>query len=299
MLPRADHIAAALLLLLLPAANVRGQDDIDEEVEVEVLNNHAAGLAFIQQQQQPNPDQFEQWVYNRSGGAGIARNRLNATLDLHIDEVCRVCRITPEQKKKLQVAGRGDIKRFFDRVDEAKRRYMRVMNDPNHNIWEDVQPLQAILGRGLFGDDSIFSKTVKSTLTDEQAAKLSALQEHRRTTRYRATLDWFVAHVDKALGMTALQRKRFTELILAETRPPRRLGQSDYYLLMYQASQVSEDKMKPIFDAMQWRVLSGSLNQGRGMKQWLKANGVIDDEPAGGAGGKDRVEAARPALKGR
>lgn len=273
---------------------LRAQDDFEAEVEVEAVNAAGMGVAFIQQQ--PGVEQFEQWVFNRSGGAGIARNRLSAALELQIDEINRVCGMNDAQKRKLQLAGRGDIKRFFDRVEEAKRRYVLVMNHQNHNIWEDIQPLQTALSSGIFLDESIFAKTVKKTLTSEQANLLAELERERNKNRYLTTIDWFVTHLDKGLGMTALQRRRLSEL-LKQTRPPRRFGSADYYLLMYRASQIPEDQIKAIFDDVQWRLLSMQFNQARGMQQWLKNNGMIEDEAAGADGGRKIADAAKPGRK--
>jgi hypothetical protein len=285
--------AAVLTGIVAMGAAASAQDDFDDDKEVEVAN--AAGIMFIQQQQ-PGVDQFDQWVFNRMGGAGIARNRLNAALDLHIDEINRVCGINDTQKRKLQLAGRGDIKRFFDRVDEAKRRYVRVMNDQNHNIWEDVQPLQAALNTGIFTQDSIFAKAVKNTLTSEQSAVLSRQEQERIKNRYLITIDWFIAHVDKGLGLTVEQRRRLADL-LRTTRPPRRFASSDYYYLMYRAAQIDEEKIKPIFDDIQWRIFSMQLNQARGMQQWLKTNGAIDDEPAEDRRARNLAAARKAAPK--
>ncbi len=227
---------------------------------------------------------------------GIARNRLNAALDLHIGEIDRVCGMTDEQKRKLQLAGRGDIKRFFDRVEEAKRRYALVMNDQNHNIWEDIQPLQTALNAGIFVEESIFAKTVKKTLNHEQSAMLAELEQQRNRNRYAVTVDWFVTHLDKVMGLSALQRRRLADL-LKETRPPRRFGSGDYYYLMYRAGQIPEDRIKPIFDDLQWRLFSAQVNQTRGMHQWLKNNGMIEDEPAGGEVDRRLAGAAKPGRK--
>jgi hypothetical protein len=279
----------ALAGMLAAAGSLRAQDAFNDDLEVEIADN--AGAVMVMQQQ-PNIEQFEQWVFNRMGGAGIARNRLSAALELHIDEINRVCGINDLQKKKLLLAGRGDIKRFFDRVEEAKRRYVLVANDQNHNIWEDIQPLQSALNAGIFVEDSIFAKTVNKTLNEEQSALLSAQETHRNQNRYAVTIDWFIAHIDKGLGLRATQRKRLAEL-LKETRPPRRFGSGDYYYLMYRAAQVDEEKVKPIFDDIQWKIFSTQLNQARGMQQWLKNNGLLEDEPQDAARERKLVEAAR------
>ena len=151
--------------------------------------------------------------------------------------------------------------------------------DPNQNIWQEVQPLQNELNTGLFGDESLLAKTVKRTLDSPQTARYETLLSKRRQVRHRATAEWFVVHVDKALGLTEDQRRRFIEVLVALVPPPQKFGQADYWYFMLESARVPEDKLKPIFDAPQWRLLSRQFTQARGMEPWLKQNGVM----AGGA----------------
>src|SRR5271163_1288957 len=60
-------------------------------------------------------------AFASNAGAGSARTSLESLLALQIEHIERTCGINEVQRKKLQLAGRGDIKRFFDRVDETKR----------------------------------------------------------------------------------------------------------------------------------------------------------------------------------
>ena len=40
-----------------------------------------------------------------------------------------VNRLTPGQRQKLELAGRGDIKHFFDQVEAKRREFEEVRND--------------------------------------------------------------------------------------------------------------------------------------------------------------------------
>ena len=260
-----------------PAA--RAQDDVvvDENEDVQVNNmvfNNMAGV-----------EQVDQLLYGRfgMGGAGVARNKLDSALALRVDDVDRICGVTEVQKKKLQLAGRGDIKRFFDRVEETKRRFASAKDNQFNNIWQEIQPLQAELSSGLFGDDSFFGKTVKRTLTDEQAAHYDNVVRQRNLVRYRAMVGWCVVQLDRSVGLSDDQRVRLVELLVKETKPPKRFGQNDYWVMLFQASKIPESEIKSIVDDVQWRILERHLRQGKAMEQWLKTSGVIeDDKPAGG-----------------
>ncbi len=223
-----------------------------------------------------NPEQIDQWVFNRLGGAAGARSRLDANLALRIDDLDRMCAMTELQKKKLMVAGLGDIKRFYDRVDDLKRRYASGGNPANmNNIWQEMQPLQVELANGLFGDLSLFMKTVKNTLSEEQSQRHEDLSRRRGTARRRASIELFVVQLDKALGLSEAQRGRLIELLVGETPAQAKYGQADYWYFMYQMTRLPEAKITAILDEAQWRLLSRQFMQARGMEPWLKSNGIL------------------------
>ena len=75
------------------------------------------------------------------------------------------------------------------------------------------------------------------------------MSRERNSFRFRATVDWFVVHLDKGLGLTENQRQRFAELLMSEAQPPRKFGPGDYwYLLLQSGHGLPEAKVKPIFD---------------------------------------------------
>jgi hypothetical protein len=265
-------IVTAILSLAGTGRAARAQDDVVVEDNEEGPVNMVVNMGAV--------EQVEQILYGRFGvgGAGMARNKLDSALALRIDDVGRICGLTEAQRKKLQLAGRGDIKRFFDRVEETKRKFQAVQNNQFNNIWQEIQPLQVELNSGLFGDDSFFAKTVKRTLDDEQAAKFENAVRQRRLVRYHATIAWCVVQLDRSVGLSDEQRRRLVELLVKESQPPKRFGQNDYWFMMFQASKLPESQLKPIFDDVQWRILQRQLMQGRAQEQWLKMSGVIDDD---------------------
>ncbi len=205
----------------------RAQDDgepVENENAQKVNDLRMAVIA-----QAPNLEQMDQWVFGRYGGSGGARNKLDSSLLVRIQDLERACGITEAQKKKLRLAGRGDIKRFFDKVEALKRTFQQGQNDPNTNIWQEIQPLQVELNTGLFGDDSLYAKTIKRTLNHEQTTQFECVSHERTSFRFRATVEWFVVHLDKGLGLTDLQRQRFVELLVDGARPPRMFGPGDYW----------------------------------------------------------------------
>src|SRR5580692_11628476 len=100
-------IITATLSIACTGRAARGQDDVVVDEHDEAPVNMAFNMA--------GAEQVDQLLYGRFGvgGAGVARNKLDSALALRIDDVDRICGVTESQKKKLQLAGRGDIKRFF------------------------------------------------------------------------------------------------------------------------------------------------------------------------------------------
>jgi hypothetical protein len=260
-----------LVLLLAAASSARAQyDELDDEPE------DAA------QQQQMNvfmmaDENFDQWVFGGGRNSVAGRKRLESLLALQIDQVDRTCALTDAQKKKLQLAGQGDIKRFFNRVEEKRKKFQLVKNDQNKvgEIFQEIQPLQNNLNTGLYGDGSLFVKTLKRTLDADQAAKFDKVQRDKKMFRYRAKIDLAVTMLDRSVGLKAEQRRKLAKLLLEETQPPEKFGQWDYYVVLLQAAELPQDKLKPLFDEVQWKLMTRQLDQAKGMKQFLQQNGFL------------------------
>lgn len=270
-------IFASSLVMIVASSSARAQDDdiiVDDE---QVLRGEVVNRVMY------TDENFDQWVF---GGRNLSaiRSHLDSLLALQIEAADRACKLSDAQKAKLKLAGKGDVKHFFDRVAEKKRQFQLVKNDQNKigEIFNEIQPLQLTLNSGPYDDGSIFFKTIRKTLDASQVDGYENVVRERLRFRYRAKVELVVATLDQALGLRGEQRKKMVDLILAETKPPKRYGQYDYYLVMYQLSKIPEAKMKPLLDAAQWKVLQAQLQQGRGMEDFLRQNGFLleGDKPA-------------------
>jgi hypothetical protein len=278
MVPEIRRLLYLTTLLCCACASPAAFGQVDEEiVDDGPIVPPAVMPVRVARAVQINAEQVDQWIFSRWGGAAQAKSRLEANLALRIDDIDRACAVTELQKKKLKLAGMGDIKRYYDRVEDLKRRYTSGAGSPqvNNNIWQEMQPLQLELTGGLFGEASLFVKTIKSTLGPDQAKHYDELMRRRHDELRRATIEWFVVHIDKALGLSDLQRGRLVELLSSETPPPERYGQADFWFLMYQLTRLPEAKVKAVLDEPQWRLLSRQFIQARGMGPWLRSNGLI------------------------
>jgi hypothetical protein len=279
-IPRRLLLTATLLGALVSAevahAQMPGMMDDADEVEVP-QNQFMQPRVFMM-----DDSNFENWVFGGNRNGTAARERLEKLLTLQIEFIDHSCGLDPDQRKKLELAGHGDVKRFYDKIEVARRKFQKVKNDQNKigEIYQEIQPIQTVLNMGPFGDGSIFSKTLLRALTPDQVTKFEAVDRERREFRYGAKVGAAIARLDGSLALSREQRRKLTEVIMKETKPPRQFGQQDQQVVLLQASKLPEAKLRPIFDDAQWRVLSRQLTQVKGQEYMIKSNGYIPaDEP--------------------
>jgi hypothetical protein len=233
-------------------------------------------------------EQMEGWVFQQDGNAAGARKRLDSYLTVHIDEIDLACKLTGEQKMRLQLAGRGDIKRFFDRFESLRRSFKPIRQDqPDfqevwQKFWMSISPLQASLQNGLFEADSLFGKIALATLTPTQRESYDSVLNQRRQFQYRSSIALAVLTLDKTARLTQAQRRQLTEFFTKETKAPKKSGPYDFYYLLWQLSQLPEEKLRVLFDDVQRKAIDSQLQQARNMAQSFRGNkiwpGNEDDE---------------------
>ena len=156
-----------------------------------------------------NDDQFDQWVFGGPQECRAGRNKLDSLLTLQVDEVVRTCGLSEMQKKKLLLAGQGDIKRFFDRVEEKRKKFDKVKNDQNKvgEIYPGASapPDGAQLGAVQRG--SIFAKTLKKVSATSRPARYEEMVREKRQFRYRAKVELVVACSTRRVGFSDDQRR--------------------------------------------------------------------------------------------
>jgi hypothetical protein len=238
------------------------------------------GPVALAQFGQVDEKQFDSWVFQNVKDIHAARTKLEQQLALQTETVDRACRLTFPQRQKLQLAGRGDIKGFFEQVEIVRQRFLVVRDnqDKFNQIWQDIQPLQAAFQSGIFDDDSLFHKTLRNTLDAQQRSNFERVDGERRAFQYRAKVELTVALLENAQPLRDEQREKLVESIIKHTQPPRRYGQSDHYYILWSLSKLPEDTLRPIFDAAEWKVFSQQIAQGRNMEQWLRQAKVIGDD---------------------
>jgi hypothetical protein len=274
------HVGTMLVIGITGEIAV-AQDDVDVEERVEVNRDEALQNLRERQRQRLRlqaayKSQFDLWVRTQFRTRDGARHQLEMVLARQVRTFAAECHLTADQVKKLELAGRGDIKRFMDRIDNIAK----VIESPGSSAGDlqgailEMNDLGAPVSQRLFGDRSLLCKTLAGSLDSDQAAEREKALAKRSTLRYQAAINSAIKLLRMNLGLREDQCTDLATLLLKETRAPRRFGDvPDIALVLFQASRISEEKIKPIFDDGQWLIVS------RWMGRYLHGF-VIGDELA-------------------
>ena len=225
-------------------------------------------------------DRWERWVFRQDGNSSRARQRLDSLLVTQIGNIEQTCTLTDAQKAKLHLAGRGDIKRFFDRYEIIKRKSQAIQHN-QQNFQEIQQELDAVrltLQAGLFDESSFLFKVLPNTLTSEQLARYDEMVRERRAARQRGNIERVVGLFQRSISLRDAQRRQLITLMTNETKLPLRSGPNDYYVLLLQLCRLPEEKLKPLFDEPQWMIVSRDLARWKRELDRLKQSGQLPDE---------------------
>jgi uncharacterized protein YjbI with pentapeptide repeats len=169
---------AGLLHCLSIAAGIRA-DDWSDDVDAGPPPGPVAAN---------NARYFDGLVFGKNSSAGV-RRELNRFLGQKIAETDLICGLSDQQKQKLQLAGRGDLKRLFDRIDEGRRKLLNADESEADAILQALREGAAVLSKAVHSDPfeqgSLLSKTWARTLTPEQAARRAAFATTDRITGVR------------------------------------------------------------------------------------------------------------------
>lgn len=238
--------------------------------------------ANAQQQMVIGLEQFDAWIFQ--GGSNreqSTREQLDGHFVQELRRINQVVELEETQMTRLRLAGRGDVKRFFDRVETARRKFLEIQPKLERNNLNDAyqlaMPLQQELAAGLFGPKSLFQKTISSTLDDHQ---LEAWQrEIERADRLRAerAIKMTIAQMQRQVPMTADQRSKLSDLLIAKVSGMKTNDQYAQYLIQFRMSEIPRETFAGIFDGEQMKAIDRSIQQGRAMGAMVRQRGLLNE----------------------
>jgi hypothetical protein len=265
-------LLAVAIALAAGGPRAFAQADADQDGDVLRIAADRVAEAVRARRWEAHLAQISRWKLTHFGANVAPVDDLAAKLAAQLAELEQECGLTDVQRKKLELAGRGDIKRFLDRLDNASRDW--EAGEVPHNVALELAALDELLSTGIFGEGSLFDKILSTTLSNEPQRSLYQQSIARRNLiRYRDAVRASVRSLAPVLRLSNRQCGELSELILAETVPPLRFGQSDYAMVCYQLSKVPQEKVKAVVAETQWKDLSQHISAWADSKRFLNREG--------------------------
>ena len=251
--------------------------------EIEMIQQQQMNVQIIQLQQ-VNPGRqlpaelFESMIFQQDRSPDAARERMEMLLSNEIAEFDRTCALSPAQKVKLLLVGRGDIKRFFDRCEILKGKFV-APGQRDEDINEDINALQIILRSGLFHSDSLLHKALPNALSGEQFAQIDAMIRRRVQSRHEVAIKQAVAILEQGSRFSEAERQKFIAFLNSEIRPSPITGSGyDFYYIFGQLGRLPQEKVKPLLNEAQLLRLAKYQDTVRRLEPRLRKAGYFRDE---------------------
>ena len=223
--------------------------------------------------------QQQDWI--KSWGFG-GRSRSQVEEQLTFDSKQRValldrlCSLDDAQQQKLSRAADTDVCRFFREVDSIERKVETMdLGDNNRNInevFQVISPIQTKLREGLFAEQSLFQKVVRSTLTDQQQSLYEAEMEKNRRRRWTVMTRSNLADIERSMPLVADQREKLLELMEEQELPIKMQKQMDGYAGYLKLLMIDDREavLAEFLDDDQVEVISKYCERYRGWERMLK-----------------------------
>lgn len=233
-------------------------------------------------------NRLTQLVFQQDRTLEAAHQRLNLLLEFEVGDIDRACDLTAPQKKKLELMGRGDIKRFFDRFEIVKVKFLALELNPRDlqrgnfgELTQDINSLQVILRVGPFHNNSLLYKSLSNTLSEEQIERFRAKVRERLQSSHLVAIRQLIKAIERPSPMSDAQRQKITDLLARDIEPCQNPGPYNLYYLLFQLERLPEENLKSLLNDAQWQALNQFRNQRRQFETVLQKAGYLptkDDE---------------------
>jgi hypothetical protein len=216
----------------------------------------------------------------------MARKRMESAIDSEMQWIEGRCQLTDAQKKKLRLAGRGDIESFFSRAAELRAKVVgRSFDQQEYSEFSmQMSLLRMASQNGLLNDSSLFRKTLRRTLDEQQRADYQQLLRQRQLEAAETGLtvwDRVNNNNARALGvkLSPETRRKMCELIVAEGRLPESATPYMNYIVLLEADRIA-DQVRPLMDDEQWEAFQKLVAQAKRVEPSIRRYAQWPPAPA-------------------
>ncbi len=163
--PRASRMPREQILEQLEAAPDEPPVDV---VRLRLLHNEIR--RWMREASVPDEDSFDDWAFGGEQGAKRFRDQLDILLQSKLQVVDRVFQLTEQQRRKVKLAGHGDIKHLLEMVDDSRREFQRARLDMRRlpELQRQLRLVDLRVIKGPFEADSILAKTLRKMLEEKE-----------------------------------------------------------------------------------------------------------------------------------
>ena len=201
------------------------------------------------------------------------RKRMEANANVEIETVARHVLLTEAQKKKLKLAARGDVEQFITRAAELRPKLTsKPLDQPQYvALMRELQPLRMTQQYGVIGENSLYRKTLRHILTDEQRVRWQALErERQKTVIESAILTW--ERTANGVKIPVASRQKFVEVLVEYGDLPETRHSYINYVVLVEVGKL-EDRLKPILHEDVWEKLRTQITQAKQIEATLRRSG--------------------------
>ena len=219
------------------------------------------------------------------------RKRMESIAVAEIEAVDRRVSLTEAQKKKLKLAARGDVAQIVSRAAELRPKLTsKPINQQQYvALMKELQPLRMSQQFGILGENSLFRKTLRGTLTAEQRVRFQTLVRERQRTIVSTALQ-NLERTTNGLRLLVEKRDKVIEVLLERGRIPQSNGPYDQYIVLLEASLL-RDELRPLLSETEWEKFELHMVSAKRLVPTLESYGlwterrsnVDDDEVADAA----------------
>lgn len=201
------------------------------------------------------------------------RKRMEANANVEIESVARHVLLTEAQKKKLTLAARGDVEQVITRAAELRPKLTSKPIDQQQYVvlMRELQPLRMTQQFGLIGENSLFRKTLRHTLTDEQRVRWQSLERERQRMAVESALLKCQRMADGFI-LTGENRRQFVEVVVEHGDLPETRNSYIHYVVLVETGKL-EDRLKPLVSEEVWELLQKQIIQAKQIEATLHRSG--------------------------
>jgi hypothetical protein len=239
---------------------------------------------------------IDQIVFVRWGSAKETRNWLEWLQEKEILSIDQTCRLTSDQRQKLELAGRGDINRFIQKCELVKAEWLGLFltRENYQQIQQQTISLRYSLSCGPVDRNCLLHKSLPNILEEQQIAQFQSFLTKQRIDNHSRLATHIVSLLMQNSAISADERREKARFIVRETKaPPEVNGNYDFHFVLLQLDQMPAEKLKPVFGDLWPHAIENHLTMAHALEPTLRATGYFsndDEEPDG---------EAKPAAKAK